>query len=289
MHSGSTSEIVALLAEQVRQIEGARPAACCELLGCGWPALDRLLPERGFRRGWLVECLGAAGDGAGTFALALARQAAGSQGTLVAIDRLGTFYPPAAERLGIALERLIVVRPQNDADCAWAIDQSLGWPGVAAVWCLPGEQDEHTFRRWQLAAETSGAVGLLVRQPAVRREPCWAQLRLLVEPIATRPIATRPSATQPIATRALAASGSRAIGRRRRLRVELVRGRGAVEGGSVEIEFPPRASRVETSETSEASATVPSVPSAEAKHETRPVHLAAKLAAAKTRRRSRRA
>ncbi len=273
MQPCSTSEMVARLAEQVRQIEATRRPVSTELVSSGWPALDRLLPERGVRRGWLIECLGTAASGTATLALALARQAAGRQGVVVAIDRRELFYPPAARRLGIDLQQLVVVRPQNDADHAWAIDQALGWPGVAAVWCVPGDMnkhtldqhtldkstlDEHTLRRWQLAAESSGAVGLLVRPPAARHEPCWAQLRLLVEP--------------------LAAPAASAAGRRRRLQVELLRWRGGAEGGSAAIELP--SARVESS---------PSVLSAEANHETRPVHLAAQLAAAKTRRRSRRA
>jgi hypothetical protein len=38
------------------------------------------------------------------------------------------------------------------------------------------------MRRWQLAAASSGAVGLLVRPDAVRCEPSWAEARLAISP-----------------------------------------------------------------------------------------------------------
>jgi hypothetical protein len=41
------------------------------------------------------------------------------------------------------------------------------------------------MRRWQLAAASSGAVGLLVRPDAVRREPSWAEARLTISPQAS--------------------------------------------------------------------------------------------------------
>jgi hypothetical protein len=44
----------------------------------------------------------------------------------------------------------------------------------------PDRLDGHTFRRLQLAAETSGAIGCLVRPAAARGDPTWADLRLLV-------------------------------------------------------------------------------------------------------------
>ncbi len=266
IRSCSTTQIIEVLAEQVRQIEGTkRPAPT--VISSGSPALDRLLPDQGLRSGSLVEwLLGGAGSGAATLALGAARQAAGDEGTLVVVDRKGLFYPPAAANLGIDLARLIVVRPESDEDHAWALDQVLRCPGVAAAWCFPGEQDNPTWRRWQLAAEASGVLGLLLRSAGARHEPCWAELRLLVEPIVARPIG--PSA-----------------GRSRRFRVELLRSRTGHAGGTVELEIPgrgdaPRQERLAKQHMAKAG---------ESNDETRTVHLASQLAAPKTRRRSRRA
>jgi protein ImuA len=253
--SAHRAAIVEQLAEQLRRFEAGRWTAAEGVISTGNAALDRLLPEGGLRRGALVEWLSdSAGSGAGTLALLAAREALAEGGAVVVIDRAARFYPPAAAELGIELEKMIVVRPASEADGAWASDQALRSRGVAAAWCEVERPDAHTLRRWQLAAETSGVVGLLLRSAEARREPSWAELRLAVEPIAE----------------------PRAAGRGRRLRVTLLRSRAGAAGRAIEVEIP----RQEAWQNQ---------PSRGITHETRPVRLASQLAPAKTRRRARRA
>ncbi len=282
--SSSKAEIVTALAQQVRQIEGLRRRPDQAIVSSGSPALDALLPEGGLRRGTLVEWLaGCKGSGAGTLALLAARQASAYGGALVVIDRHRQFYPPAAVRLGIELEKLFVVWPQGDEDHAWAIDQVLRCEGVAAVWCHVDAQDEHTLRRWQLAAEASGVLGLLVRGRRAIEEPSWAEVRLLVEPISRAASSTQLTGKIHPVSKTLAARPSR----NRHVRVVLVRGRGmscAKGAASVELEIPTnlmqqglRATDREEKHSSRRGG----------KHETRAVHLASQLAPAKTGRRSR--
>ena len=163
-------------------------------LSSGCPALDRALPEKGFRPGTLVEWLGR-GEGDGTATLAF-RAASGAcrdgvgacrDGAVVVLDPSGEFYPLAAVAQGIGPARLIVVHPGNQADHTWALDQALRCPAVAAVVAWPescgGKLDGRTFRRLQLAVEQGGGLGLLIRPENVRRQPSWADVRLLVEPL----------------------------------------------------------------------------------------------------------
>jgi hypothetical protein len=218
---------------------------------------------------------------------------------------LGLFYPPAAAGAGLDLGRLFVVRPTSDEDQAWALDQVLRCRGVAAAWCCVEEQDgssegtvsirqrrsirqggaakaRPTWRRWQLAAEASGVLGLFLRSAAARDEPCWADVRLLVEPVA----------------RQANADASRS----RRSRVEVLRSRAAAAGGAVELNVelnlaarqdatqPERVTgpqeRMASPQERMASS---NVQRGKLPDETRAVHLASPLAAAKTGRRSRRA
>jgi hypothetical protein len=270
--------MIAALSERVRQIEGTRRTGGAEVVSSGavssgTAALDGLLPAGGFRRGSLVELLSeSAGSGAGTLALLAARQAAGDEGTVVVVDREGLFYPPAAARLGIDLVRLIVVRPTHDEDHAWALDQALRCPGVAAVWCSPGEPGDHALRRWQLAVETSGVLGLVLRSTTARQTPHWADVRLLVEPIASDVQKTHWA--------------GKSADRVRRLRVELLNSRQA--RGAIELEISPHAEifkrrRRQSERHQQEQPTMPQ----EANHETRPVHLASQLAPPKARRRAR--
>jgi protein ImuA len=202
----------------------------------------------GFRRGSLVEWLfeGEA-SGAGTLALLAARAASDDGRLLVVMDSRGDFFPPAAIRLGIAIEQLIVVRPQNAADHDWAMDQVLRSPVVAAVLAWPETLVQRTFRRWQLAAEEGGTLGLLLRPASARCEPSWADVRLLVEPVSSR---HAPSAVTSNGTRSMPATSMPAtrVFATRRLRITLLRCRGTADGSMVDVELDDETYRMHSIE-----------------------------------------
>jgi len=175
------------------------------VVSSGCPALDRILPENGFRRGTLVELLsGFPGSGAATLAFRAAACTCRDGRAAVVLDPRGEFYPPAAIAQGIEPARLIVIHPDNQADHTWALDQALRCPAVAVAVAWPdrtrhaprddgsrhaehggygSKLDGRTFRRLQLAVEQGGGLGLLIRPATVRNEPSWADVRLLVEPL----------------------------------------------------------------------------------------------------------
>jgi hypothetical protein len=179
--------IVQALAEQVRQCETARRCTPQATVSTGFAALDHLLPGGGLHRGTLAEWLPRDGAAATMLALAVARNACGEQGTLVVIDRRGTFYSLGAAACGIDLSRLLLVRPQNDRDESWAIDQALRSAGASAVLAWPDKLDDHLFRRLQLAAEAGDTLGLFLRHSRAITEPSWAEVRWLVEPLPSLP------------------------------------------------------------------------------------------------------
>src|SRR5688500_2504040 len=170
--------LVAVLQRQVQRLEGVRPPAEERLVSTGAPPLDRLLPGGGLRRGSLVEYLSpGAGSGAGTLALGAAREACRDARALVVVDRCRTFYPPAAAAWGIDLARTLVLQPADDAAKLWALDQALRCPGVSAVFACCGALDVRDFRRLQLAAESGGTLGVLVRPSRLRGQPSWADVQ----------------------------------------------------------------------------------------------------------------
>jgi hypothetical protein len=137
-------------------------------------------------RGSLIEWLSeTAGCGAATLALVAAREAHAQGGAVVIVDRTGTFYPPAAAAWGLDLASAIIVHPASDKDEQWALDQALRCEHAAAVLAWPKQLDGRTFRRLQLAAESSGALGLFIRPMTAQREPSWADIRIAVAPRAS--------------------------------------------------------------------------------------------------------
>jgi protein ImuA len=176
----------------------------------GWPALDRLLPGGGVRRGSLVELLDErAGCGAETVAAVLTRTVCRTPGVVVIVDRDGQFYPPALAAWGVAFDRLIVVRATGDVDALWAADQALRSRAAVAVWLRPERLTAPDYRRLQLSAVEGGAVGVLFRPARARGQPTGADLQLAVEP--------RPSS------------------RGRTLHIEVTRCRGGSPGSVAEI------------------------------------------------------
>ena len=241
----SQQELVQNLKERLRIAVLQPPAAA---VSSGSRPLDRLLGG-GWHAGTLVECFSGGGGGATSLALLAARAVCGQRGeshdrsspaecrgpqekprkqeqrTLVVVDGKRRFYPPAAAAWQVDLENLFVVCPANAREHHWAVHQALSCPAVGAVLCWPERLDARMFRRLQLAAETSGSLGLLVRPAEARGKPSWAQMQLGVEGV---PIETPP------------------VENRRRLRVELLRSRGSGSGQSVELEVDERGRLYET-------------------------------------------
>jgi hypothetical protein len=90
--------------------------------------------------------------------------------------------------MGLELDRLVLVRPRSEAEVVWAAEESLRSPavGVVLVTWLWG-MDHRQARRLQLAAETGGGVGLVVRSVRARGRISSAAVRLLVEPAPAEP------------------------------------------------------------------------------------------------------
>ncbi|HEX4072153.1 MAG TPA: hypothetical protein VHX68_13330 [Planctomycetaceae bacterium] len=216
----------------------------------GIEALDRLLPDAGFREGTLVEWLAESGS-SDQLALLAAAPALGSDRVLIVIDGEKTFYPPAAAALGIDLRRLILVRPGKAAampresggktvgkttasrtnalgtETLWALEQTLQSRGVAVTFCRLERLNARVFRRLQLAAERGGGLGFLIRAPSARNEPSWSDVRLWVE---SAPAAT-PTHAPTHTFGEISPSG-------RRWRVEVLRcRRGAAGQRSILLEY----------------------------------------------------
>lgn len=79
------------------------------------------------------------------------------------VDAQGDFYPPAAVRLGVSLDQLLIVRAGRRLDALWVCELALRCRSVAAVIAPAAALDTYVSRRLQLAAEQGGGLGLLLR------------------------------------------------------------------------------------------------------------------------------
>jgi protein ImuA len=208
----SSKTLVQKLAQRIRDIEAERPHFQATL-ALGIPVLEEALPERRLPAGSLVELLAAApGAGVWTLALLMAKHACDERKCLVIADAERHFYPPGASLLGIDWRRTLVVRPKVRHKVLAAITQSLRCPAVGAALARFDHLPTADCRRLQLAAETGGGVGFILRPRAALRTPSFAAVRLLVSPLVS-------------------------VQADRRLQVEVVRLRGGKSGQSFLLEI----------------------------------------------------
>lgn len=263
------TQLLQRLREEIRQVETAGRAALYDqhVISGGVAALDQLLPEGGYAPGSLVEWLApVAGCGAELLGLLLARSAASGStggisggshcrpwgtahapnqaaaqkastgrepGVIVIADPRRDFYAPAAVRLGLRPDQLILLQHPREEELYWAIEQALRCPAVAAVYAaadlssttrqafLGSNLDQRWLRRFQLAAEQGGGLGIFVRPIRVAGRPTWADLQWRVTLDSTPP-GSRESQT-------LEANVP--------LQVELLRCRSQTSGGAVALQL----------------------------------------------------
>ncbi len=222
------------LRRQIAGLESGGRRRGGQPVSSGCAALDALLPHGGFCRGTLVEWLSPAGGGACTLALLAAKHACRDGGMLAVFDHHREFCPPAAVRLGIEPEQLLVIHADTAADNHWAIDQALRSQAVAAALARPDRLDDRTFRRWQLAAEEGGCLAMLLRPETARGEPSWADVRLAVEPL---PLAASPRNSNMRGRLAADGTSAHTPCRKRLLRIVLLRCRGGSADRGIEVEL----------------------------------------------------
>ena len=157
---------VAALRAELRRLEGAgrRVQATAPI---GVAALEQVLPGGGLARGALHEIVAgeAAMPAAEGFAASLLAGLA-RQGPVLWCMMEDGLYGPGLARLGLAPDRLILVRTRRPEDLLWAMEEGLKTPGLAAVLGVPRRLDLTASRRLLLAAETSGVTCLVLRPEA---------------------------------------------------------------------------------------------------------------------------
>lgn len=87
-------------------------------------------------------------------------------------------YPPALQKSGINLSRMLVVRPKNSSEILWSAEQALSSGTCAAVLLWSDSLDDHASRRLQLAAEKGQSWAIAFRPLSARTQPSAAALRV---------------------------------------------------------------------------------------------------------------
>lgn len=192
---------------QLARLTGISRRSAVAGVPIGVAEIDALLPGAALARGGFHELLGDQGAITSFLAALLGRQKAIQH--VLWITPSADIYPGGIAQLGLSQRRLTIAWTRQTDNRLWAMEEALkDLPGGAVV--AEVEQADLTeSRRLQLAAESSGSIGFLVRRD---RQPSAALTRWLVEPARSRNL-------------------------RHTWRLTLERVRGAEAGGSWVLEF----------------------------------------------------
>ncbi len=161
-----------------------------------FPVLDGLLPNHGWPQSSLTEILSEQ-EGIGALRLVLPAMVRFSQAQWVIwVCPPHVPYAPALQASGVALERVLIVEPDEDqrADTEyilWVFEQALRFPdcGVAMAWI--GAAQPVRLRRLQLACEQGQTWGVMFRPESYAVQPSPAALRLSLVANANRTVSVR--------------------------------------------------------------------------------------------------
>lgn len=195
------------LRSQLARLTGVSRRAAVTGIPIGVTEVDALLPGCGLARGGFHELLGDQGAITSFLAAMLGRQK--SIQHVLWVTPSPDIYPGGFAQLGLSHRRLTIAWTRQTDNRLWAMEEALkDLPGGAVVAEIE-QADLTESRRLQLAAESSGSIGFLVRRD---RQPSAALTRWLVEPARSRDL-------------------------RHTWRLTLERVRGAEAGGSWVLEF----------------------------------------------------
>lgn len=192
---------------QLARITGLTRRTATAGIPIGVAEIDSLLPGAALARGGVHEVIGDQGATTSFMAALLGRQAAIQH--VLWVTPQGDLYPGGLSQLGLSHRRLTVAWTRQTDNRLWAMEESLKDLPNGAIVTEVDTADLTETRRLQLAAESCGSIGFLIRRD---RQPSAALTRWLVEPARSRDI--RPT-----------------------WRLTLERVRGAEAGGSWMLEF----------------------------------------------------
>ena len=146
----------------------------------GFRELDHALPFGGWPLGALSELL-TEQPGEGEMQLLLPALARISQQQwVVMIAPPYIPYAPMLAQAGVNLANVLLVRPKDDREALWAMEQALMAGCCGAVLAWPKRIDMGAMRRLQLAAEAGEGLAILLRSTAKLKQSSPATLRLAV-------------------------------------------------------------------------------------------------------------
>jgi protein ImuA len=165
MNGAAVSPVVAQLRERIQRLEGGR-AHSRTVLPFGIKEIDGRLPGGGLALGALHEVAGGGNgaiDGAAA-ALFAAGIAARTRGKILWCVVRQDLFAPALAQAGLPPDRVIYVEAGDEKSVLACFEEGLRHGGLGGVVAEVARLSMTASRRLQLAAESSGTIGVAIRR-----------------------------------------------------------------------------------------------------------------------------
>ena len=165
MNGAAVSPVVAQLRERIQRLEGGR-AHSRTVLPFGIKEIDGRLPGGGLALGALHEAAGGGNgviDGAAA-ALFAAGIAARTRGKILWCVVRQDLFAPALAQAGLPPDRVIYVEAGDEKSVLACFEEGLRHGGLGGVVAEVARLSMTASRRLQLAAESSGTIGVAIRR-----------------------------------------------------------------------------------------------------------------------------
>ncbi|MFF0952155.1 ImuA family protein [Rhizobium leguminosarum] len=231
MHDHAINPVIAELRERIERLEGAAVRGR-EVLPFDLPSIDSRLPGGGLVLGALHEVAGGGNGAIDGAAAALFAGAIGarSKGKVLWCVTRPDLFAPALAQVGLLPGRVIYVEADNEKALLSCMEEGLRHGGLGAVVGELARLSMTASRRLQLAAESSGTIGIVIRR--WRRQTEASDFGQPTASVTRWRVSVLPSSPVPVP----------GVGRARWL-LELIRCR-AGESADFEVEAPDDKGRI---------------------------------------------
>ena len=184
--ASSTADALSAPDGLARSQDHALPQTEASGIRSGFAALDAAFFHQGWPRAGLTELLCDA-CGIGEFRLlapALTALCGNEERSIALVVPPFVPYPPALEAMGVDLAKMLLIRPGDQREALWAMEQTLQTGACSAVlgWLAEASLGFANLRRLLLAARQGEAWGILFRPTRALENASAAELRLRLSP-----------------------------------------------------------------------------------------------------------
>lgn len=166
------------LRQRIREIEGPRALGSAVSSGSAPSRGPRAAEAMGLPSPGLVEVVGPLGSGCTRLVAAWAAPRTQRGERVAWVDPQRLLHPPTLQALGVAFDRLLLVRPA-EPQVGWAVDQLLRSGCFGLVVLASGDVPDGVGRRWQQATRRGRCTLVTVGRRARADVP--ADVRVVLE------------------------------------------------------------------------------------------------------------